>query len=116
MRILFFLSLLTFSSCYNELKSPELSNIEFTITYQENGRIKDIGKYIDGYKEGEWKEYSIRNNNILNIGKYVNGNKEGEWKTYNKNGALIKEGKYLNGMRKGEWKDYSEYGLSLIHI
>ena len=61
------------------MKSPELSNIEFTITYQENGRIKDIGKYIDGYKEGEWKEYD-ENGKLEKIEEWSKGEKIGSRK------------------------------------
>ena len=53
------------------------------VEYQDNGKLKFEGEYLN------WK-------------------KNGKAKDYNYNGKLIFEGEYLNGIKKGEEKHYTE--------
>ena len=41
-------------------------------------------------------------------GEYLNGKKNGNWKEYNRKGSLMFEGEYLNGKKNGNWKEYNE--------
>ena len=49
--------------------------------YHSNGKLFNIGKIVNGKKEGYWKTY-YRNGQLYSIGKYVNNKKEGLWKQY----------------------------------
>ncbi|MCW5521120.1 hypothetical protein J1N09_14825 [Aureitalea sp. L0-47] len=43
---------------------------------------------------------------LLTQGKYLNGEREGYWKNYHLTGNLASEGYYKDGLKHGEWKDY----------
>ena len=71
MRILIFLSVLTFVACSNESKSSYLSDIEPTKEYFKNGQLRKIGKYNrKGLQEGEWKYYH-ENGQLKSIGIFI---------------------------------------------
>ena len=53
---------------------------------------------------GKGKEY-YNNGEYLFEGKYLNGSRNGYWKEYHF-GKLIFEGKYLLGKRNGKGKEY----------
>src|SRR3990167_6470075 len=57
-----------------------------------------------GKKEGFWKEYN-KDGELQNEGFYVNGYKNGPWKEYHR-GRLHSEGFYINEIEEGIWKFY----------
>ena len=56
MRILILLFTLSLTICSCEVK-PDLSDIEYSKKYHDNGKVSSIGKYFDDKMEGEWKLY-----------------------------------------------------------
>ena len=73
-----------------------------------NGKIKEYYyEEFDDYKK-HYNRYNYEDYLVFE-GKYLNGKKNGEGKEY-KNDKLIFEGNYLNGERNGKRKEYNEYG------
>ena len=70
--------------------------------------LKYEGKYLDGEKNGEGKEYDS-DGKLLFEGEYSNGKRNGKGKQYY-NGILIFEGNYLYG-HKTKGKEYIEKRL-----
>ena len=73
------------------------------------------GEYIDGEKNGIWKEYFKNNDNVKFEGEYLKGKKwngkgqtfeiingKGNLQDYNDDDELLFKGEYLNGEKK--WK------------
>ncbi len=83
----------------------------------EDGKIKSIGSYSNGKKQGIFREYdengeitssAIYKNN-LKIGEGIitgSGQYEGSWKLYYPTGELKAEGEYKAGNKDGKWKYY----------
>ena len=63
------------------------------------------GKYLNGERNGNGKEYDD-NDNLLFEGGYLNGKRNGKGKEYDSNGNLIFEGVYLND-KKWDGKGYN---------
>ena len=63
------------------------------------------GKYLNGLKNGQGKEYDDETGKLIFEGEYLNGIKNGKGKEYD-NGKLIFEGEYLNGEKNGKAKEY----------
>ncbi len=95
--------------------------------YDENGKLRQIGSYMDGKREGEWKHYH-KNGKLSDIGSYRDGKQEGgwkeydesgelrdgEWKRYYENGELLSIGSYKAGKKEGEFKFYRDNGKLLL--
>ena len=102
---------------------------------KESSQGIEIGKLINGQKNGLWKTFTNENNifeerryinglmvgeiivfypntNIINFqGEYsVNGNQTGEWKWFYENGNLNQIVNYKEGVFNGIWKHVSENG------
>ncbi len=87
------------------------------VTYHDNGRIKETGRYSKGKKDGEWKEYDSRGKllkiKIYNKGKVINEQSRQKIKpfiSYHNNGRIKEKGMLKNGKRNGEWLLYSTRG------
>ena len=63
------------------------------IDYYDNGSLFSISNYMEGYLNGEYKEFHLNGKNSI-IGSYKNNLKVGYWYTYNKRGLEIKKEKY----------------------
>jgi antitoxin component YwqK of YwqJK toxin-antitoxin module len=63
------------------------------INYFENGAVKDSGNYVNGLKQGIWKE-AKPGNELTGIGFYREGFKTGQWKYYDRNGVLKYTSRY----------------------
>ena len=87
MRILILLSVLTLIACSKEPKSPDLSSVDFTEVFYENGQLKKIGKYVNDKKEGEWKIY-YKNGQLCRSGMYRDGSEIVSWDLYDDNGEF----------------------------
>ncbi len=87
------------------------------LTYHDNGRIYKSGNYVNGLKEGEWKEYD-KYGKLLKILTYKKGKIDRrstpdqikEYATFYDNGRLKEKGKTKNGKRDGEWTFYQKNG------
>lgn len=78
-------------------------NNEFYYYYENGVRIKKMERL----STGEWKEYSLLDNNIYEIGcSFYNKKKYGYWLKY-ENGILKEENEYFNGKQKGVHKEFS---------
>ena len=95
-------------------------------TYFENGNVKSIKNYKEGYnRDGEYFEY-FENGNPKIIGNhkvfyqaegYFKSYHMGFWKFFYKNGKIKEQGNYvknsnnsLEGLKDGAWKYYNEEG------
>lgn len=56
--------------------------------YTENGKLRFIGKFIDGVPDGIHTFYYLSGNE-KQVGKYIAGSKEGDWKFYDESGYLF---------------------------
>jgi len=84
-----------------------------TKTFHSNGKLKAIGFYdVQHHKTGEWKQYDL-DGNLNEIGFFVNGEKNGEWKTFYKN-ELTSSKNYKNGKKDGNWSYYQNGKLKQI--
>ena len=87
------------------------------VTYHDNGRIKETGKYSKGRKNGEWKEFNTRGK-LLKIKIYDHGKVLSEqsphkikpFLSYHDNGRIKEKGVMKSGQREGEWLLYSKRG------
>ena len=85
--------------------------------YNKYGYIKYEGKYLNGLRNGEGKEFGIINYNLGKLifeGEYLNGERNGKGKEYD-DGLLIFEGEYFNNQRwNGKGKEY-HYNGNIIY-
>ena len=82
-----------------------------------DGKVKSIGSFSNGKKQGIFREYD-ENGNIISSSIYKedikvaegfidgSGTYEGNWKIYYPTGELRAEGDYEQGNREGVWKYY----------
>ena len=59
-------------------------------------------KYIKYETKNKGKEYKYNNDKLVYEGKYLNGKRNGRWKEYDELDKLIYEVEYLNGKRQGK--------------
>lgn len=83
----------------------------------EDGKIKSIGSFSNGKKQGIFREYgkdgeiissAIYEDNIK-VGEGIitgSGKYQGSWKMYYPTGEIKAEGEYLEGNKDGKWKYY----------
>ena len=108
---------------------PLFCHSQKTITYWDNGQKESEGYYIEGKKEGIWKEWD-RWGKLLSKGKYKDGLKDGKWidqtswnviydsiqfpEYYNEyfGNNQFGEGNYKGGLKNGKWKTWSYDGIS----
>jgi hypothetical protein len=92
-----------------EYKKDVVCNIDLLNKFQYNGsyRCKYLngnksieGCYIDGHKEGLWREWH-KNKNIKNVTFYNAGGVQGERSTYNEKGKLLFRSNHLSNLLGG---------------
>ncbi len=94
-------------SYFQEIEGVEVK-IEEKYFYQ-NGKLKMVGKFLNGKREGVWKAY-FNNEQLQSEGMFKAGLREGAAKVYFPNGNLRYEGQYNNDKEVGHWKFYNEQG------
>lgn len=62
--------------------------------YNTNGQITSKGKFIHGYRHGEWIFYYASNQSIAERKYYDNGKPVGTWKEYDLKGELLRTSEY----------------------
>ena len=77
--------------------------------FHQNGKLKMVGEFLNGKREGEWKAY-FDNEQLQSEGIFKDGKREGIAKVYFPNGKLRYEGQYKNDKEVGHWKFYNEQG------
>ncbi len=97
--------------------ADEVFMMDIRKEYYENGKLKLVGSYKNGSKQGVFREYD-QDGNIINSHIYEgnvksgegivdpSGDKQGSWKLFYPTGELRAEGQYVSGLKSGEWKYY----------
>lgn len=76
----------------------------------EDGGIRSIQQYLNGYDYGKWTFY-FSNGKIETKGKFINGKRAGTWRYFHSNGKRKQISKYSkDGERKGKWTVYDTLG------
>jgi antitoxin component YwqK of YwqJK toxin-antitoxin module len=88
----------------NQLNTVDNDNRMF-IEYYPGGKQKVIGNYIDGKREGEWKEFYEDGTIKFEIG-YFADKKNGNFIEYSRSGKQNKIGQYLNDLKEKKWIEY----------
>lgn len=63
---------------------PVLESLDDDVTatyYHKNGKVKQVGDFVDGKLEGKWISYS-EEGDIIAIAQYREGKKQGKWRYY----------------------------------
>jgi antitoxin component YwqK of YwqJK toxin-antitoxin module len=102
--------------------ADELAKIEIKREVDPNtGRVKKMGGYRNGKKEGVHREYD-ENGNVIGSEVYSNdillaegiydeqGRRQGLWKYYYLTGEIKEQGKYKDDKRVGTWRYFFEDG------
>ncbi len=79
------------------------------------GDHKEIGKYVTGLRDGDWKYY-YDNGNLNFEGTYVQGNPDGKHKLYYENEILKEERIYVMGYKEKNWRKFDEEGNLIVTI
>jgi len=99
----------------------ELAKLDIKREYYPDAKIKSVGSYNKGVKEGVHRMYTpdgnVESAEIFSKGKITGvgivdaeGKRQGKWKEFYASNKLRSEGEYLNGQRIGSWIFYYEDG------
>ncbi len=77
---------------------------------------REEGSYKGGMRDGEWKHYYTENGKLRYVGKFVDGVPDGMQIFYYLNGNEKQKGKYAGGVKEGDWKFYDEGGYLFLTI
>ena len=80
------------------------------IEWNANGSIRKTGNYLNGLKNGVWKERYFVEDQDFQLYEYKNGNKHGRFVEFLVDGTKVIEGNYANGMKDGLWSYFFENG------
>ncbi len=84
-------------------------NVGYWRYYAEDGTLKDEGEFVDGKKNGVWKNY-YTSGKMASKGSYLNDEPTGQWEYFFEDGTLNASGAFLEGKRNGYWKTLSADG------
>lgn len=84
--------------------------------FMELQYYREEGNYKAGKRDGEWKHYFTENGKLRFVGKFIDGTPDGMQVFYYPNGKKRQEGKYSGGMREGDWLFYDENGFLFLTI
>ena len=88
----------------NELRLNGISR-----EYYTNGEIKTEENYVNGKKQGSYKNF-YRTGELLREDVYYNDKMNGISKMYHRNGIIEKESFYSNGKKEGTFKTFDNLG------
>lgn len=77
---------------------------------------REEGNYKGDRREGEWKHYYTENGKLRFVGKFIDGVPDGMQIFYYLNGREKQTGKYAGGLKEGEWRFYDETGFLFLTI
>ena len=83
---------------------------EAEIFHETTGKLEGKGTLKAGEKDGKWTYYYDDGITVEEIGHYVNGVQEGEWKSYHKNGKQKAQSTFIKGKREGKRLLFDEKG------
>ena len=78
--------------------------------WNANGSIRITGVYLNGLKDGQWKERYFISDQDFQLYEYKNGKKNGKFIEYLSEGTKVIEGNYKDGQKEGLWEYYFENG------
>ena len=81
-------------------------------TWGDNDQLRRKGVYVNGKKEGDWREW-YPNSQLLTQGVYANNKGDAEWRWWYENGQLWEKGVYVNDKQEGLWQWW--YNNSLMY-
>ena len=98
-----------------QLRREEINNYnykEFSIWYKNGNKMVEGSYFVYGQeKEGLWKSWYY-NGQIKEIGKYLVGWKTGEWNKYNENGELLNSIIYsIEDSKKKKWGNNHPFSI-----
>lgn len=76
---------------------------------------RDEGEYLDDVREGYWKSY-YPNNNLYFEGKFVDDYADGIQIWYYENGNVKEKGSFSMGLKNGEWRYFDEDGKLFMTV
>jgi antitoxin component YwqK of YwqJK toxin-antitoxin module len=91
----------------------------------KNGKWKEFnkhavlvaeGEYVNGLKQGTWREYYDDTGALLIEENYKNGIPHGRYRSFHPNGQLCGEGEFINGLREGYFRLYDEQGTNIRNL
>lgn len=97
MKKLLLISVFMVSAVIYSQDKPKLENIDDQVIatyYHENGKIKQVGSFVDGKLDGKWISYT-EEGNVQAIAQYRDGKKHGKWQ-YFESSNVVKEVDYKN--------------------
>jgi antitoxin component YwqK of YwqJK toxin-antitoxin module len=77
---------------------------------------REEGVYKSDKRDGEWKHYFTDNGKLRFVGKFIDGVPEGVHTFYYIDGKERQVGKYEGGEKEGDWKFYDESGYLFLTI
>ena len=77
---------------------------------------REEGSYKADKRDGEWKHYFTDNGKLRFIGKFLDGVPDGIQTFYYSNGNERQTGKYIGGLKEADWKFYDETGYLFLTI
>lgn len=77
---------------------------------------REEGSYKADKRDGEWKHYYTENGKLRFVGKFIDGIPDGLQIFYYSNGLEKQIGKYAGGSKEGEWKFFDETGYLFLTI
>jgi YD repeat-containing protein len=88
-----------------------LEDGEWTII---SGKYKEVGKFIEGMRYGEWKHYYLDTEELAFEGSFIDGLPDGKHTYYYDNGKKMLQGKYQAGLKEGVWKRFNRDGILIL--
>ncbi|MCB0768873.1 MAG: hypothetical protein KDC00_00520 [Flavobacteriales bacterium] len=67
------------------------------ITYHENGKVKEVGCFRDGHRDGTWKQFTDQGT-LLAQASFKNGERQGVWEFRSEGDKPVGELTYRNGV------------------
>ncbi len=77
---------------------------------------REEGSYKGGMRDGEWKHFYTDNGKLRFVGKFIDGVPDGMQLFYYQNGKEKQTGKYVGGLKEGDWKFFDESGFLFLTI
>lgn len=77
---------------------------------------REEGSYKADKRDGEWKHYYTDNGKLRFVGKFIDGVPDGKQIFYYSNGNEKQTGKYAGGSKEGDWKFFDETGYLFLTI
>lgn len=77
---------------------------------------REEGSYKADKRDGQWKHFFVGNGKLRYVGKYIDGVPDGMQLFYYENGNERQTGKYVGGLKEGDWRFYDESGFLYLTI